>query len=159
MKGTQDPFLAIRRCNTRVPLSDCVPRDLQEDFSEAVNVLPVSPKASAALSRRVLQHLLSKQGYDQRSLNLQIKAVLDEEDHKKVLPLSVATIIRAVQEFGNFAAHPTKDASAEIINVEEGEADWCLEIIESLFEHYYIKPAETEKKLTALSGKRSNTRR
>ena len=49
------------RTQTR-PLSPDVPLDYATDFREACAILSDSPKASAALSRRMLQRLLREQG-------------------------------------------------------------------------------------------------
>src|SRR5207249_3839211 len=43
---------------SRSPCPPQVPKDLAEDYTEACLVLDDSPKGSAALSRRCLQHLL-----------------------------------------------------------------------------------------------------
>jgi hypothetical protein len=48
--------VAYPRASSRAALSDAVPEDVASDFREAVETLPVSPKASAGLSRRILQH-------------------------------------------------------------------------------------------------------
>jgi hypothetical protein len=54
-----------------------VPTDIVAEFNEAHNVLGDSPKASAALSRRLLQRILTeKSGVLQRDLVRQIEAVL-----------------------------------------------------------------------------------
>ena len=37
--------------------------DIAEDYNQAAIVLPYSPKASAALSRRCLQTILTEAGY------------------------------------------------------------------------------------------------
>lgn len=142
----------------RPPVSEHVPNELREDFEEAVQVLAISPKASAALARRVLQHILEQQGYEQRSLQLQIKAVLEEKDPVKVLPVAISQVITAIQELGNFSTHPSKNQLNEIIKVEAGESEWCLAIIEDLFEHYYVKPAMNSQKLKELQAKRTGHR-
>ena len=69
-------------------------------------------------------------------------------------------IIDAVRQFGNFSAHEKKSLrTLQIIDVEPGEAELCVEIVEGLFEHYYVRPViETEKlekvneKLRQLAG-------
>jgi hypothetical protein len=43
---------------SRAPIPATVPKGISEDYLEACTVLPKSPKASAALSRRCLQNLL-----------------------------------------------------------------------------------------------------
>ena len=101
-------------------------------------MLPISPKASAALSRRVLQTMLRDRGYVMYYLAQQIDAAMDETSPDKILPNSIRQKIDAVRHFGNFAAHPITDTTTlEVINVEPDEAEWCLQIIEELFDHYY----------------------
>lgn len=138
----------------RAPIGDAVHPTLKEDYEEACDVLSISPKASAALSRRVLQAILKGQGYESSNLAKQIDSVLSETSPDKVLPAAIRDTIDAVRTFGNFAAHPITDkTSLQIIDVEPNEAEWCLDIIETLFEHYYVRPAETRKKLGKLNEK------
>lgn len=47
----------------------------------------------------------------------------------------------------------TWSAVGEIVEVEEGEADWSLEILENLLDHYYVKPAQYEKRQADLNKK------
>ncbi len=55
---------------------------------------------------------------------------------------------------GNFASHPIKSTNTgEIIDVEDGEADWLLETLESLFDFYFVKPKELQNKRQALNQK------
>ena len=124
-----------------------VPSEFLEDFQEALVVLPVSPKASAALARRVLQSVLWDQGYNGRSLAVQIDNLLAETRSDKVLPTSVRANVDVVRQLGNFSAHAiTDDTTLQVIPVNKEEAEWCLTIIENLFEHYYVVP-EAYKKL------------
>ncbi len=60
----------------RIPIGEAVPSEFREDYEESVSVLPISPKSSAALSRRVLQSMLRDQGYDRRNLADQIDLLL-----------------------------------------------------------------------------------
>ncbi len=49
--------------SNRGPVPIEVPGDIASDYIEACNVLPISPKASAALARRCLQAMLHSNGY------------------------------------------------------------------------------------------------
>ena len=138
----------------RIPVGEDVPVEFREDYEEAVSVLPISPKASAALSRRVLQSILRGQGYDRRDLAKQIDLLLQEKQAEKVLPTSVRAIVDVIREVGNFAAHAiTDETTLQVIPVSQEEAEWCLTIIEALFDHYYVIPAANKKLLGGFNQK------
>jgi uncharacterized protein DUF4145 len=142
------------RGSSRGPLSPDVPSPIAQDYLEAAAVLSVSPKASAALSRRCLQAVLLGAGYDQRDLAKQIDAVLKEPDPKKSLPSGVHSTLDAIRNFGNFSAHPITDqTTVQIIDVDNHEAEYCLDILDAVFDHYYVRPAEAQRKRAALDAK------
>ena len=135
-------------------VDDAVPESFGEDYKEACKVLSISPKASAALSRRVLQGILEGQGYKSKTVARQIDSVLAENESEKMLPTHIRETVDAVRNFGNFAAHPTTEVnSLQVIDVEPEEAEWCLEIIEALFDHYYVTPAKARRRLDQLNQK------
>jgi hypothetical protein len=135
----------------RTPLSTHVPEEFSADYKEACITLPDSPKASAALSRRCLQHLLRENaGAKQRDLVKQIQQVLDSGQ----LPSYLSGSLDAVRNIGNFAAHPAKSTSTgEIVEVEPGEAEWNLDVLEALFDFYFVQPKLIEVKKAALNEK------
>jgi len=122
-----------------------------EDYIEACLVLPDSPKASAALSRRCLQHLLREEAkVKPGNLADEIQQVMDSQ----TLPSHVAEVVDAVRNVGNFAAHPLKSQkSGEILPVEPAEAEWNLDVLEALFDFYFVQPAVIKKKRAALDEK------
>ena len=155
-----EPAYPLRQFPAYPPFPNCrnvddtVPKSLGEDYTEACKVLDISPKASAALSRRVLQGILTDQGYKSKVLGQQIDSVLAEKEPTKVLPGPIRETVDAVRKFGNFAAHPTTEViTLQIIDVEPEEAEWCLEIIEALFDHYYVTPARAHERLDQLNQK------
>ena len=125
---------------------------LASDFREAATVFPKSKKASAALSRRCLQFILVHKGAAKsKDLASQIDEVLPG------LPMALAQNVDAIRQVGNFAAHPMKAKnSGEIIDVEVGEAEWLLDVLEELFEHYYVAPAQAAERRAALNKKLSD---
>ena len=150
---SQGEYLVYPRSPTRTDVSNAVPAILRNDYAEACNVLSISAKASAALSRRILQTILAEQGYQSSNLAKQINDVLNESDPSKVLPIYIRDVIDAIRHFGNFAAHTITDkTSLQVIDVEANEAEWCLEIVESLFEHYYITPARNQSNIDKLNN-------
>jgi Domain of unknown function (DUF4145) len=140
--------------SSRGPLSSDVPASIVADYNQAAIVLPYSPKASAALSRRCLQAVLRQAGYTQKDLAVQIDAVLKETDARKALPTGVHNMLDAIRNFGNFSAHPITDQTTlQIIDVEDHEAEYCLDILDALFDHYYVRPADAKRKRAALDAK------
>lgn len=131
-----------------------VPSSISADYSEANEVIPISPKASAALSRRCLQSVLASAGYSDSSLAKQVQAAIDQTDASKALPPDIRDSLDAIRNFGNFSAHPITDiTTSQIIDVEPGEAEWCLELLGELFEHFYVRPQRAARRREALNDK------
>jgi len=136
---------------SRNPLASEVPKEYKEDYVEACLVLNDSPKASAALSRRCLQKLLREIAKVKPSnLSSEIQEVIDSGKLHTIL----ADSIDAIRNIGNFAAHPIKSKSTgEIVEVEPGEAEWTLDVLESLFDFYFVQPERLKMKKKALDKK------
>ncbi len=137
--------------SSRPPAPSDVPSEIADDYAEACLVIADSPKASAALSRRCLQNILrEKAGRSERDLAKQIQEVVNSNQ----LPSYLADDLDAVRHIGNFAAHPIKSQSTgEIVPVEPGEAEWNLDVIESLFDFYFVAPARAQARRDALNQK------
>ncbi|MBA7699015.1 hypothetical protein ES703_107699 [subsurface metagenome] len=101
------------------------------------------------MSRRCLQRLLREVAKVKPSnLSNEIDEVMES------LPSHLAESIDAVRNLGNFAAHPMKSTNTgEIIDVEPGEAEWLLDVLEGLFDFYFVQPATLKKKRQALDAK------
>ncbi|NTH50944.1 DUF4145 domain-containing protein [Agrobacterium rhizogenes] len=152
--GSQEWRLIDPTTATRGPVPKEVPNLIAADYVEACNVLPISPKASAALSRRCLQAILRAHGYIAKDLAKEIDLLLNETDTSKAIPSSLRTMIDAIRNFGNFSAHPITDVTTlQIIDVEPEEAEWCLEVLEECFEHFYVRPAHAAARKAALDAK------
>jgi len=136
---------------SRAPLPPEIPTIFSQDYIEACLTLPDSPKASAALSRRCLQNLLrEKANVKKANLDKEIQEVIDSGK----LPPYLSEGIDAVRNTGNFAAHPIKSqSSGEIVDVEPGEAEWNLDILEGLFDFYFVQPESVKKKREKLNQK------
>jgi hypothetical protein len=144
-------FYCYPRAISRAPLSSDVPEDFAADYREACLTLSDSPKASAALSRRCLQHILRETAkVKPGNLADEIQLVIDS----KLLPSHLIESLDAIRNIGNFAAHPIKSkSSGEVLDVEPGEAEWNLDVLESLFDFYFVQPAELKRKRVALNAK------
>lgn len=148
--GIQKRFLVHPKGSNRPPVPPQVPQKLADDYVEACIVLPDSPKASAALSRRCLQNLLREVAkVKPGNLADEIQQVIDSG-----IPSYIVEVIDAVRNIGNFAAHPLKsEKSGEILPVEPTEAEWNLDVLEALFDFYFVQPAIVKKKRAALDQK------
>jgi len=136
--------------SNRGPVPPEVPKPIATDYVEACVVLPFSAKASAALARRCLQAILNANGYKDKDLVQQVQQLLDA----KVLPTHIHKTVDAIRNFGNFGAHPINDKTTlQVIDVEPEEAEWCLEILEALFDHFYVGPEAAKKKKAELDAK------
>ena len=136
---------------SRAPIPPDVPPEIVGDYKEACLVLADSPKASAALTRRCLQTILrDKLGAKKKDLNDQI----DEVTATGKLPSHIDQGLHAVRTIGNFAAHPIKSTSTgTIVDVEPGEAEWNLEVVEMLFDFCFVLPAIAAKRKADLNKK------
>ncbi|MGD1215392.1 MAG: DUF4145 domain-containing protein [Terriglobales bacterium] len=127
----------------RKPAPADVPKGLAEDYNEACLVLTDSPNASAALSRRCLQIILREYA---KVKPQDLSNEIDEVLASKQLPTYIAQDIDAIRQYGNFAAHPIKSTnSREIIDVEPGEAEWSLDVLVQLFDHFTGEPTPARK--------------
>lgn len=137
--------------SSRPPVPKEVDEKFATDYKEACLVLKFSPKASAALSRRCLQNILREKALVKPGdLYREIQQVIDNNS----LPSHLSASIDAIRSIGNFGTHPIKSTSTgEIVEVEVGEAEWTLDVLESLFDFYFVQPAILQMKKDALNKK------
>jgi len=135
--GEQAEWRIWPRSATR-PVPPEVPEPYAGNFREACVVLPGSTNASAAISRRCLQSLLLNEGGAKKGrLENQIEEVVDS----KQLRPQLAENLHYVRKVGNLAAHETKNQqTGEVVDATQEEAEWLLEVLEGLFDHYFVEP-------------------
>jgi hypothetical protein len=139
-----------------------VPEHIVKDYTESCLVIADSENASAALSRRCLQNLIRHVTETERSaLYKEINMLLDPKDPEYIGPLPpiLAESLHTLRKIGNIAAHPMKSGSTgEIYDVDLSEAEWSLEILETLFEYFYIVKNRLEERTRSLDKKLSDTK-
>lgn len=142
------PKFAVR------PIDPEVPDNYRKDFQEAFGVISISPKASAAISRRLLQQLLREEAkVKPANLNKEI----DEFISRKDVPTYLSNAVDAVRNVGNFATHPLKDTNTgEVVDVENGEAEWLLDVLELLFDFTFVQPKRLKERKKLLNEKLAN---
>jgi len=123
-----------------ISLPNYIPAVLREDYEEACKTVDVSPKASATLARRCLQGMIRDYwGIKKSRLVDEIKALEDKVDP------DTWQAIDAVRGLGNIGAHMEKDINL-ILSVEPEEAAALIELIEDLFQTWYVQRHERQQR-------------
>jgi hypothetical protein len=150
-KTPPELIMAYPHTDSLRPVPTEVPDPYREDFTQACAVLSFSPMASAALSRRNLQAILrDRAGTKKKDLFDQIEEVIASGK----IPSHIADDLHAVRNIGNFAAHEIKSKiTGAIVEVETGEAEWNLDVLESLFDFYFVEPTKAAKRRAELNKK------
>lgn len=118
-----------------------VPVAIWQDYDEACKIKELSPKASATLARRCLQHIIRDfWGVSKNRLVDEIDAIKD-----KITP-EVEQALKSIKNLGNIGAHPERDINI-IVDIEPGEVDLIINVLEMLFDEWYTARADRQKKL------------
>jgi len=134
-----------------VKVNKLVPDKYAKEFIEAANTMQISPKASATLSRRLLQMVLQIElKIKKKSLDLEIQ----EYEKRQGVSSEFIELLQLLRQVGNFGAHPKKvENASEIVEIEEGEAEILLAIIEKLFDEVFVKPQLMKQSINTLKNK------
>ena len=126
------------------PQPDYIPPQIREDYREACLIAEKSPKASATLSRRCLQGMIRDfWGISKNRLIDEINTLEEKVD------ANTWDAIKAVKDVGNIGAHMEKDINL-IIAVDPNEARLLIEMIEQLFQDWYVQRNEREQRKAKL---------
>jgi hypothetical protein len=119
-----------------------IPPHILQDYNEACLTLELSPKVTAALSRRCLSAMLRDYWQVQPgSLGDEFRQIKGTAD-----PLTWETI-ESIRRRGMIGAHMESEG-AEILDVDPGEAELLIDLIETLIEDWYVTREERRKRLT-----------
>jgi hypothetical protein len=131
-----DTWIARPRGDSR-PIDPLVSDPIRTDYLEAAAILDISPRMSAVLSRRILADLLEQHaGQTQFSLEGRVDGFVQDDSH----PSYLRENLHHLREIANFGAHTQKDVRSEIIDVDRDEAEWTLDILDSLFDYFIVAP-------------------
>lgn len=136
-------------------LPSYIPVPIREDYYEACRIRDLSPKASATLSRRCLQGMIRDFcGIARGKLINEIKELrrlIDEDAAPRGVDEAAVKAIDNVREIGNIGAHMEKDIGV-IIDVDPDEAQILIELIESLFDEWYVARHDREQRFARLNA-------
>lgn len=129
------------------PQPEFIPAPLREDYVEACRIRDLSPKASATLSRRCIQGMIRDFcGISKNTLFEEIKELknrVDGGNSPKGVSEESVDAIDHVRGIGNIGAHMEKDINL-IVPVEPEEAQVLIDLIESLFDEWYVAKNKRE---------------
>jgi len=137
------------------PQSAVVPESIREDYYECCLIRNLSPKASATLARRCLQGMIRDFcGISRKRLVDEIRALAEAVEAGKA-PVGVTPdaieAIDAVRAIGNIGAHMGNDINV-IVDVDPGEAQALIELLELLFEEWYVARQRRQERLAAVKA-------
>ncbi|WP_262266091.1 MULTISPECIES: DUF4145 domain-containing protein [Microvirga] len=137
------------------PQPDYIPKALREDYEEACLIRDLSPKASATLARRCLQGMIRDFcKIAKPRLIDEIKELRTRLESGNAPPGVSAESIDAidnVREIGNIGAHMEKDIDI-IVEVDLGEAQLLIELIEALFSEWYVAQHQRAQRFAAVKA-------
>lgn len=126
------------------PFPSYIPEPILNDYNEACAISDLSPKASATLARRCLQGMIRDYWeIKDKTLYLEINRLEDK------VSAQVWDALNAIREIGNIGAHMEQDINV-IVDVEPDEAKILIELLEMLFEEWYIARHERTVKLSRI---------
>jgi hypothetical protein len=128
------------------PWPSYIPQPLLADYSEACQIELLSPKASAALSRRCLQGMI------RNFWNISKPRLADEVDAlQTMVDRETWEAIDALRKIGNIAAQMEKDVD-QIVDAAPEEARLLIELVEMLFEEWYVARHEREQRMQKIKA-------
>jgi hypothetical protein len=143
----------IRPESHHKPQPNFIPTPIVQDYIEASRIRDLSPKASATLSRRCIQGMIRDFCKISKSRLIDEIAELSKRLVDGTAPAGVNSesveAIDHVRNIGNIGAHMEKDINV-IVDVDPGEAQALLDLIEMLFEEWYVARNTRQEKLTKL---------
>jgi hypothetical protein len=148
---SSDSWFAYPKRTSDRAVDPSVPLKMASDYREASAILNDSPKASAAIARRILADILEEfGGYKQFQLSKRIEGFADDAKHPSTLRENAKYLV----QLGDFAAHTQKDQTTEqIVDVEPGEAEWTLDVIDGMFDYFIVGPARDRARRAAVDEK------
>jgi hypothetical protein len=126
------PRQRLRPNSKARPWPAYIPQPLLADYAEACQIELLSPKASAALSRRCLQGMIRDfWGVSKPRLADEVNALQAMVDRQ------TWEAIDALRKIGNIGVHMEKDINL-IVDADPDEARLLIELVETLLEEWYV---------------------
>ena len=145
----QDPIQLWRLLPESIakPQPSYIPEPIVDNYKQACRIRDLSPNASATMSRRCLQGMIRDfwEVQGQPNLSAEINAI------KRSVQPKTWRAIDAVRNVGNIGAHMEADANL-ILDVQPDEAQALIDLIEMLFEDWYVYRHNRDQRSDAVIG-------
>lgn len=132
-----------------------IPKALRDDYIEACRIRDLSPKASATLARRCLQGMICHFcGISKARLIDEINALREAVEGgaaPRGVTIESVDAIDHVRKLGNIGAHMEKDVDL-IVDIDPGEAQALIELIEMLFDEWYVEQQNRTERLAKIAA-------
>ena len=132
-----------------------IPLPIRADYEEACQIITLSPKAAATLLRRCLQGMI-RDFYGIRKSRL-IDEIVELQGR---IPPFQWDAIDSLRKLGNIGAHMERDVNL-IIDIDIEEATGLLQLVEMLFQQWYINRHDQEElcaRITAAADSKETQR-
>ena len=128
----KDIFIPIYPNSLAKQFPEYIHKAIRDDYEEAYSIVNLSPNASATLSRRCLQGMIRD------FWNIKKSRLADAiNELQDIVTSSQWKAIDSVRKIGNIGAHMESDINT-IVDVDSGEAEKLLKLIELLIDKWYI---------------------
>ncbi len=143
------------RFRQRTCVTGCSRRQLPPTTMKQPRYSLLAQKLQPRFPADALKQYCAKPDMARENLAVQMDAVLKEADRTKAIPTGLSHDARPHSQLRKFSrAHPINDQTTlQIIDVEAHEAEYCLDVLDALFDHHYVKPAEARRRKEALDAK------
>lgn len=137
------------------PQPDYIPVPIVEDYVEACQIVELSPKAAATLARRCIQGMIRDFcGISKATLFQEIGELRNQINagtaDRAVSPESIEALDH-VRKIGNIGAHMEADINL-IVPVDPDEAKALIDLIELLFEEWYVAKRKREERFAKIES-------
>ena len=140
--------IQVRPLVTERPVAAEVPAEIADDYRAATRIAGLSSRGAATLARRALQATLRRAFPDMPQGDLFDKIAWVEQESS--LETELTSSLHSLRKAGNFGAHPPKDGSSVVYDLNLEDLETCFMILDLLFDSTFVKPARIAIKLTAL---------
>ena len=135
------------------PQPGYIPGPLRRDYEEACAIRDLSPKASATITRRCIQGIIRDFcGISKKRLIDEINELRERVDNGNApagVQLDTVVAIDHVRSIGNIGAHMEADINV-IVDVDPDEAQKLIELVELLFDEWYVARERRRQRLAEL---------